>query len=173
MGGTISVESTPGAGSTFHVDLPGAPAGAAIPAPATGETPLLPESFNAAPERTILLIDDQNTNVSLIERVLETRTNLRLFTAADGRGGLALARKQTPDLILLDLHLPDMGGDEVIRRLRLEARTRDVPVVVLSADATPAQIARLRQLGAREYLTKPFRIRELLAAIDAALATPV
>ena len=124
----------------------------------------------ASAERTILLIDDQNANVSLIERVLETRANLRLFTALDGRGGLALARKQPPDLILLDLHLPDMGGDEVMRRLRLEARTRDVPVVVLSADATPAQIARLRQLGVRDYLTKPFRIRELLAAIDAVLA---
>ena len=174
MGGTIGAESVPGSGSTFHVDLPAAPAAAQFPAaPAAADLPpATPPSAPLPPARTLLLIDDQITNVSLIERVLETRPNLRLFNALDGRSGLALARRQTPDLILLDLHLPDMGGDEVMRRLRLEARTRDVPVVVLSADATPAQITRLKQLGVREYLTKPFRIRELLAAIDAVLAAP-
>ncbi len=170
MGGTVGVTSTPGTGSTFYVDLPAAPADAVGPTLAReNPLPALPPTLQAPAERTILLIDNQNSNVSLIERVLETRANLRLFTAADGRGGLALARKQVPDLILLDLHLPDMGGDEVMRRLRLEARTRDVPVVVLSADATPSQINRLRQLGVSDYLTKPFRIRELLAAIDAEL----
>ena len=172
MNGVIGVESTPGAGSTFYVDLPAAPADAVVTSPVPENPPPPLSAAQTSSVRTILLIDDQNSNVSLIERVLETRANLRLFTAADGRGGLALARKQTPDLILLDLHLPDMGGDEVMRRLRLEARTRDVPVVMLSADATSSQIARLRQLGVREYLTKPFRIRELLSAIDAVLAAP-
>ena len=132
---------------------PVAPAGALLPAP-----------------RSVLLIDDQSANVSLIERVLEARDNLRLLTALDGMSGLAQARRHVPDLILLDLHLPDIGGDEVLRRLRSEPRTREVPVVVLSADATRTQIDRLKALGAREYLTKPFRIRELLGAVDAALA---
>ena len=174
MGGTIGVESTPGAGSVFHVDLPAAPADAPLPA-----TSCLDEGLPEAPEtarqpalRQVLLIDDQSANVALIERVLEARDNLRLLTAADGLSGLAVARQNPLDLILLDLHLPDIGGDEVMRRLRLEPRLRDVPVVVLSADATRTQIDRLKALGAREYLTKPFRIRELLGAVDAALAAP-
>ena len=156
MGGSIEVESTPGVGSVFHLNLSSTTDEPVIAARlSTGDLP--PEPAAAAVSsgvRTILLIDDQSTNLSLIERVLETRPNLRLYTASDGRGGLTLARRQTPDLILLDLHLPDMGGDEVMRRLRLEARTREVPVVVLSADATPSQVARLRQLGASGIISR-------------------
>ena len=172
MGGTITAESTPGAGSVFHVDLPAAPAGAHVPAAPSLDDglPEPPADVLRPATRQVLLIDDQSANVALIERVLEAREGLRLLTAADGQSGLALARQHSLDLILLDLHLPDIGGDEVMRRLRLEPRTRDVPVVVLSADATSTQINRLKALGAREYLTKPFRIRELLGAVDAALA---
>ena len=175
MNGRISAESIPGTGSVFHVDLPAAPADAFVPM-----APSLPEGLPEPPAgallpatRSVLLIDDQSANVSLIERVLEARDNLHLLTALDGQSGLAQARQHLPDLILLDLHLPDIGGDEVLRRLRGEARTRDVPVVVLSADATSTQINRLKALGAREYLTKPFRIRDLLGAVDAALAGSV
>ncbi len=94
---------------------------------------------------------------------------MRLLKAVDARSGLVQARAQRPDLILLDLHLPDIPGDEVVRRLATESRTRDIPVIVLSADATPTQIKRLRDLGVREYLVKPFKIQGLLGAIDAVL----
>ena len=122
--------------------------------------------------RTILHIDDQPANLALVERVLETRPDLRLLSAADGRAGLALAREHRPDLILLDLHLPDIPGDEVIRRLHNEPRTRHIPVVVLSADAdagadraaAPARRARIRH--------QAFKIQTLLQALDALLTPP-
>ena len=83
-----------------------------------------------------------------------------------GRLCLDLTREHHPDLILLDLHLPDIGGAEVLRRLRESPETREIPVVVVSADATPRQIERLRADGARDYLTKPFDVKKFLALVD-------
>ncbi len=162
MGGQINVVSKPGKGSAFYIDLPAAVAGWVEPS-TVDDLPSVP------PARTILHIDDQPANLSLVERLLDYRPDLRLLTATDARSGLALAREHRPDLILLDLHLPDLAGDETVRRLYTEPRTRRIPVVVLSADATPAQITRLRGLGVREYLVKPFKVQSLLGAIDAAL----
>jgi CheY-like chemotaxis protein len=85
-----------------------------------------------------------------------------------GRLGLDLAREYRPDLILLDLHLPDLPGSEVLRLLRQDARTRDIPVVVLSAEAHAGQMQRLIAEGARDYLTKPFDLGKLLAVLDTA-----
>ncbi len=174
MGGTVGVRSTVGQGCRFYIDLPLA---ADVPppvVPAGERSPWVPLAAAAPPEpppvRTVLLIDDQPANVALVERVFQTRDDLRLFAAVDGRDGLAQARERRPDLILLDLHLPDIQGDEVVRRLHTERRTTDIPVLVLSADATPGQIDRLRGLGVRDYLTKPFKIDTLLRAIDGALA---
>jgi CheY-like chemotaxis protein len=72
-----------------------------------------------------------------------------------------------PDLILLDLNLPDLGGELVLQRLRAEPTTRSIPVIVISADATPGQVERLKASGAQDYMTKPFDIDTLLAAVDA------
>ena len=100
----------------------------------------------------------------LIDQVVQRRPGLRLLTAADGAAGLAQARRHRPDLVLLDLHLPDLDGEEVLRRLRQESdRT---PVVVISADATPARVERLRRAGAAAYLTKPIDVHEFLATVD-------
>jgi CheY-like chemotaxis protein len=89
-----------------------------------------------------------------------------LLSAIQGRRGLELARDHRPGLIVLDLHLPDMPGHEVLARLREEPRTRDIPVVILSADATPGQTTRLLAQGARAYLTKPVDVVQLLALLD-------
>ena len=83
-----------------------------------------------------------------------------------GQLGLDLAELHTPDWILLDVHLPDIPGDEVLRRLRLNPRTHDIPVTVLSADATASQINRLIEAGARDYLTKPLDVRVLLSLLE-------
>jgi CheY-like chemotaxis protein len=84
-----------------------------------------------------------------------------------GSLGLDLARQHHPDLILLDLHLPDMAGDEVLRRLQADPSTRHIPVVVLSADANKRQSERLLRLGASNYLTRPLDIKRFLEVIAA------
>jgi CheY-like chemotaxis protein len=87
-----------------------------------------------------------------------------------GGMGLELAREHGPDMILLDLHLPDINGDEVLRRLRAEPETQGIPVVMLSADATPRQIERLLQAGASAYLTKPLDVKRFLQVVEETLA---
>lgn len=130
------------------------------------------EPLNASPAagaRTVLYIEDNLSNLELIQRVLARRSDLRLVTAMQGRLGLDLAREHHPDLILLDVHLPDMTGDEVLRRLKAEPPIAGIPVIVISADATAVQVARLLSLGARDYLTKPLDVKKFLAVLDSAL----
>ena len=126
-----------------------------------------PPSRSISPQPCeVLYIEDEPANVVLVERTLKLRPALRLLHAGTGESGLDLARSHLPRLILLDLNLPDVDGGEVLRRLREEALTDAIPVVVISADATGSQIERLLSAGAHDYLTKPFDIQNLLAVID-------
>jgi CheY-like chemotaxis protein len=118
---------------------------------------------------TILYVEDNLSNSRLMERILANRPGVKLVSAMQGRMGLDLAREHSPDLILLDVHLPDMQGDIVLRHLRADNRTKDIPVAMVSADATPGQIERLKLAGAQAYLTKPIDVRELLSFIDETL----
>ena len=94
---------------------------------------------------------------------------MRFLSAANGEAGLQLAHAHIPDLILLDLQLPDMTGDAVLEKLHHDERTHEIAVVILSADATPAQIRRSTTAGACDYLTKPFEVDNLLGIVDARL----
>jgi CheY-like chemotaxis protein len=114
----------------------------------------------------VLYIEDDLVNFTLVERILEFRPALKLLHASRGETGVGLAQIHHPKLILLDLNLPDMHGSEVIQKLQSDPSTAQVPVVVLSADATPSQIERLLAAGARNYLTKPFDIDPFLAVVD-------
>jgi CheY-like chemotaxis protein len=114
----------------------------------------------------VLYIEDDLVNFTLVERILEFRPALKLLHASRGEVGVGLAQIHHPKLILLDLNLPDMHGSEVIQKLQSDPSTAQVPVVVLSADATPSQIERLLAAGARNYLTKPFDIDPFLAVVD-------
>jgi len=96
---------------------------------------------------------------------------LAFLHAAQGTIGIDLVRAHHPDLVLLDLHLPDVSGAEVLAALRADPRTESVPVVVLSADASPAQARRLLAAGAQRYLTKPVDVHDVLDLLDRA-ATP-
>jgi CheY-like chemotaxis protein len=122
------------------------------------------------PARTILYIEDNLANWNLVETIFTGRPGIQLLPALQGRLGLELAREHTPDLILLDLHLPDLPGEAVLRELRADPRTRSIPVLVISADATRHQIERLRAAGAQNYLTKPLDVEEFLDAVDGLLA---
>lgn len=118
----------------------------------------------------VLYIEDDPVNFTLVERILEFRPALKLMHARSGESGVELAQAYSPRLILLDLNLPDMHGSEVLRQLQRQPGTAQVPVVVLSADATPSQIERLLTAGARNYLTKPFDIDPFLAVVDEMVA---
>ena len=114
----------------------------------------------------VLYIEDDLVNFTLVERILEFRPALKLLHAVKGETGIELAQIHLPKLILLDLNLPDMHGSEVLEKLQSNPDTAQLPVVVLSADATPSQIERLLTAGARNYLTKPFDIDPFLAVVD-------
>jgi CheY-like chemotaxis protein len=119
---------------------------------------------------TVLYIEDNLSNLQLVERVLRRRPAVRLISAMRPQLGLDLAAEHDPGLLLLDLHLPDMTGQEVLRRLRAEPRTARVPVVILSADARPSLIQELLDRGVRAFLTKPLDVRELLDLVDSVAA---
>jgi CheY-like chemotaxis protein len=121
-----------------------------------------------APHRdaTLLYVEDNLANLSLVETILLSRPGWRTLPALQGALGIELAREYRPDVVLLDLHLPDMAGDEVLRRLRGDERTASIPVIVVSADATPDSLERLRAAGADAYLTKPLDVDEFLRAVE-------
>ena len=167
MGGTMGVKSEPGMGSTFWFELPLV---LSMPDTAIEETfapPLSEEKPSVlAEDKTLLYIEDNLSNLKLIERILLQRPGVRMITAQQGSMGLELARQHQPDLVLLDLHLPDMNGDQVLIWLRSEPRTTNIPVVVISADAIGSEIKRLKELGACAYITKPFEVPHFLQVLD-------
>jgi CheY-like chemotaxis protein len=119
----------------------------------------------------VLCVEDSEPNFRLIENVLKDRPGTDLVWAETGQRGLEMAGDQTPQLVLLDLDLPDMHGSEVLERLQAEPATAHTPVIVISADATPSQIERMLSAGARNYLTKPFDIRRFLFMFDEIFAS--
>ena len=172
MHGTIGANSIPGHGSTFWVEL------AAVDSPlervaAAKRDASFPTSGSEEDKRTILYIEDNLSNLTLIEQMLAERPHIQLMTAMQGQLGIELARQHSPDLILLDLHLPDLPGWDVLAHLRHGDATRDIPVVIISADATSRQIERLMEAGARAYLTKPLDMLEFYRVInDMAIPRP-
>ena len=172
MGGTLDLVSTPGQGSTFWVELPlvESPVAQEDRQEQAGQAPEEERVSQTGPAITVLYIEDNMSNLRLVERVLGRRPGIRLISAMRPELGLELATEHHPDLVLLDLHLPDMPGEVVLRRLQTNPRTAGIPVVILSADARAGLIQRLLEQGARAFLTKPLDVKEFLELLDAVAA---
>jgi PAS domain S-box-containing protein len=170
MAGDIGVKSRVGEGSAFWIEVPAVDS----PLKTLPRNRTQPVDFAATTGAgKILYIEDNLSNLTLVKEMLAEHPGIELLTAMQGGLGLDLARQHSPDLILLDLHLPDLRGHEVLARLRQDKVTRDIPVVVISADATARQIQRLMAAGARNYLTKPLDIGEFFRVIDEAMRNPL
>lgn len=165
MGGRIEVRSTPGVGSVFEVWLPEAGASAAVSRVETlGDASLIPAAEQHVGR--LLYIEDNQVNVLLVRELLALRPGVVLHVATDGQTGVTLARDLRPDLVLVDMHLPDFDGHEVLRRLRSDPLTAGLRCVALSANAMPQDVSRAREAGFDDYWTKPIDIRRFLAALD-------
>ncbi len=180
MKGTLVVESVLGEGSTFAVYLPaGAPESPTLPErPAAPDKPaifLQPEREPLAPGRrhTLLYIEDDPSNQELLRLILQERPEIQLSVASQGRLGLQMAECDRPDLIVLDLQLPDMPGLTVLAELRQNLATAHTPVLILSADATRHAAEQLLAAGATDFVAKPFNVSELLGTVDHILSAPV
>ncbi len=167
MNGSIGVQSEPGRGSTFWIELPLADTQALPP----GSSPLsigpLPRPGGASSAVTLLYIEDNLSNVQVARMLFSrVRPHWRFLSARDGVTGLDVARRETPDLILLDLQMPGMSGADVMKELRADTLTRKIPVLVLSADATGRSREHLLGLGADAYIVKPFHVPNILDVLD-------
>jgi CheY-like chemotaxis protein len=171
MGGTITARSEPDVGTTMGVRLrraepPREPLDGAVAAPATAPAPV-----THAEPRTIVYVEDNLSNLTLVGRLLARLPNVHLIPVMKGRLALELVREHQPDLVLLDLHLPDLHGRQVLQQLKCDPVTAGIPIVVLSADATPAQFERLLSEGAAGYLTKPIDVESLLDRVRASIGS--
>jgi len=173
MGGIIGVESTVGKGSVFWVELnlrhgPLASASKAVPAVVIrekekGQDPSVPRLH------TLLYVEDNPANLMLVEDLISRRPDIRLLTAGDGLRGIEIARASLPDVILMDINLPGISGIHALGMLAEDPATARIPVVALSANAVPRDIAKGLEAGFFRYLTKPIKVDEFMNTLDVAL----
>jgi len=168
MGGSIGVESIVGVGSVFWVEFNATDAieahrGASAPASA-----MPVDAAGAAPQRTVLCVEDNPANLMLITRILARRPDIRLLNAKDGRQGIEMARTVMPEVILMDINLPGINGVAALKILAADAATSHIPVIAISANAMPRDIERGLEAGFFRYLTKPIKVDELMEVLDLA-----
>jgi len=167
MDGEIGVSSTAGQGSTFWFQFLLCPVtrddrGGA---PDSGEAEAVP-----ARESVILYIEDSPSHVQLLETVVESMPGIRLLSAHTPTLGLELAHAHNPDLIILDICLPDMDGYEVLEKLYADDATSEIPIIAVSANAMPRDIEKGLSAGFHRYMTKPINIKELKRVIEEILS---
>jgi PAS domain S-box-containing protein len=169
MGGEIGAESTVGVGSVFWIDLnlaaaPQLAAGANEPT-AVGQA----QVQAGAQSRTLLYVEDNPANLMLVEDLIARRPDIRLLSAMDGIRGVEIARASRPDVILMDINLPGISGIQALQILRQDPVTAHIPVLAISANAMPRDIAKGLAAGFLRYLTKPIKVNAFMDALDMAL----
>ena len=162
MGGSLRASSASGEGSAFVLTLPRPVDIDTVPS----ELRALEQPEAQYHQRRVHYIEDNETNVEVMRGILSQRAQVALGVSMTGLDGLAAIRQQEPDVILLDMHLPDISGLELLRHLKADASLMHIPVVVVSADALPIQIDAAFEAGAAHYITKPVSVTELLAVLD-------
>ena len=167
MNGTIGVESSVGQGSVFWVRFPRVNN---VPSDSTDtQTHGVVLSEAATVTSKLLYMEDNPANLRLVQKIITKYSNLELLDAHLGNLGLEIARTHRPDLILLDINLPDMDGFEILKQLQDNPVTCDIPVLAISANAMSRDIKRGLEAGFVDYLTKPLDIPKFLAVIDSLL----
>jgi PAS domain S-box-containing protein len=169
MGGTIGAESFVSVGSVFWIEL----CLTAAPLRKIAEAELLAiqgtQMPAGTPARTVLYVEDNPANLSLIEQLVARRADLRLLSATDGEVGIQFARAYRPEVILMDINLPGISGLDAMHILRLDSATAHIPIIALSANAVPHDIEKALEAGFFNYLTKPIKVDQFMNALDAAL----
>ena len=165
MGGGLSATSSQGTGSTFVLRLP-----ASGEVKAAQDVDATPPSPVVQGTRRVVYIEDNEMNIAVMRGILEQRPQLALTVFLSGQAGLDAVLAEPPDLLLLDMQLPDVNGLEILRRLRQRWNDGQLPVIAVSANALPEQITACKALGVRDYLTKPVDLREILTLLDKVLA---
>jgi len=169
MGGVIEVKSSVGVGSVFSIELllTTAPTLAVVTSESADIVPA--QAPIGAPQRTLLYVEDNPANMKLVEKLMAQRADIHLLGAINGTLGVEMAREFLPEVILMDINLPGMNGIEAMKILREDPATAHIPIVALSANAMPRDIAKGLEAGFFRYLTKPIRVKELMDTLDEAL----
>ncbi len=172
MGGAIGVASSIGAGSVFWFEL------LAVAEPhlamKAGEAVALvqPHAWNSARRHTLLYVEDNPANLRLVEQIIARHPNIQLLIAVNGHDGIEMARTLQPDVILMDINMPGINGFEAMKILGVAPSTAHIPVIAISANAMPSDIARGMQAGFFSYITKPIQVNDFMEALNRALQFP-
>ena len=162
MGGTLRARSVAGQGSSFILNLPCS----TDPDTVRSDFDALAPAPAGYHRRLVHYVEDNETNVEVMRGILAQRPQVEMQVSINGLDGLAAIRARHPDLILLDMHLPDISGMELLRHLKADVHTAGIPVVAVSADALAQQIDAAIEAGCAHYLTKPVNVGELLTVLD-------
>ncbi len=169
MEGVLGVESTVGVGSVFWCELLSAAAPQLRIQSGEAEATVRPQLPDVARRRTLLYVEDNPANMKLVEQLIARCPDLKLLTAVNGTLGIQIARAAQPQVILMDVNLPGISGIEALKILRQDPATARIPVVALSANAMPRDIAMGLELGFFRYLTKPIKVKEFMETLNEAL----
>jgi CheY-like chemotaxis protein len=169
MGGTVGADSVVGVGSVFWFELNLTTAPLFVPQEIERATLMRPQVAVDTPQRTLLYVEDNPANLELVEQLVARRPDLRMLSAADANLGIEYSRVYQPQVILMDINLPGINGLEAMKILHADPSTAHIPIIALSANAVPRDIARALDAGFLSYLTKPIKVGQFMDALDAAL----